>query len=212
MGVSILETLYARFPPVLSRLLNIPQPGRLGAGGDDWHDPQATQSTASFLLFVTPSFPSALQEYRHSYVEAGETQCFGLFTSEREVTSRQHGPSSLLRQISVRLLLCQRRRSSSTFRLHPWLYSTLGLYDMAAVSSTETTTDNYYTVALGDDRKVETPTEEPAARGQADDKASRAAVRQARIAAAVERSKTEYQPEHAYTERSVGLSHLKRPR
>lgn len=49
VGVSILETLYDRCPPVLSRLLNIPQPGRLGAGGDDWHDPRATQSTASFF-------------------------------------------------------------------------------------------------------------------------------------------------------------------
>lgn len=88
VGVSILETLYDRFPPVLSRLLNIPQPGRLGTGGNDWHDPRATLSTASFLLFVTPSFPSALQEYRHSNSEAGETLCLAactVYTSESEV-------------------------------------------------------------------------------------------------------------------------------
>ena len=35
---------------------------------------------------------------------------------------------------------------------------------------------------------------------------ARADARMARIAAAVERSKTEYQPEHAYTERGVSWS------
>ncbi|WRT63333.1 uncharacterized protein IL334_000238 [Kwoniella shivajii] len=75
------------------------------------------------------------------------------------------------------------------------------------------TTSNYFQVALSDDRRATNEEEEPEEEQQSAAESSteganesiavtdKAEIRRQRIAAAVERSKTEYQPEHAYTER-----------
>jgi hypothetical protein len=61
-------------------------------------------------------------------------------------------------------------------------------------------TSNYYDLALHDDREVENdPALLPLSEGMA------MTARQKRIAAAVVRSKSEYQSHHAYTERRVSL-------
>ncbi len=88
------------------------------------------------------------------------------------------------------------------------------------------TSSNYYDVARQDDTAVESGRDTPSTpvsdalgnvayvdlglgslgenlESSSDDKAS---IRQRRIAAAIQRSKQEYKPEHAYTER--GVSHV----
>jgi hypothetical protein len=76
---------------------------------------------------------------------------------------------------------------------------------------------NYFTVALADDQAVSSHRASPAPElepeplpgVQQTDRATGTA-REQRIAAAVERSRSEYKAEHAYTERRVGL-HRVRP-
>lgn len=58
----------------------------------------------------------------------------------------------------------------------------------------EATTSNYLSIALTDDKEAEASEVETI---------DKSAIRKQRIQAAVERSKTEYHPEHAYTERGV---------
>ena len=58
----------------------------------------------------------------------------------------------------------------------------------------ETDNDNYSLVAAMDDHAID------------DVPMDKAEIKRQRIAAAVQRSKTEYKPEHAYTERGVGSS------
>lgn len=62
----------------------------------------------------------------------------------------------------------------------------------------DTTTDNYATIAKLDDAKSEAKAE-----NEIPARTDRATGREQRIAAAVERSKTEYKREHAFTERGV---------
>lgn len=71
--------------------------------------------------------------------------------------------------------------------------------------TSEANSSNYFAVALNDDQQAinsqETASLAPDEHEQLDITTS---IRALRIAAAVERSKTEYKPEHAYTERLVG--------
>ena len=77
-----------------------------------------------------------------------------------------------------------------------------------AVIQTDTT--NYFSAAVEDDREVEASSSSrpitPPPVSEADAKTARRAVREKRIAAAVERSKLEYKREHVYTERGVSAS------
>ena len=59
----------------------------------------------------------------------------------------------------------------------------------------DTSSSNYYSIALTDDLIATSDTEQPSCLDKGP------TSRQQRIAAAVERSKTEYQPEHAYSDR-----------
>lgn len=68
----------------------------------------------------------------------------------------------------------------------------------SAMDLADTTTGNYATIAKLDDHKREAE-----AGSDAIPKADRATSREQRIAAAVERSKTEYKREHVFTERGV---------
>lgn len=63
----------------------------------------------------------------------------------------------------------------------------------------QATTDNYYAVAVKDDTEVE----KPRTAAPVGDKAARSLIRQERMQAAVERSRSEYRAEHAYTEHMV---------
>lgn len=86
------------------------------------------------------------------------------------------------------------KRTPSGFRIFPFeLLSTHADTQMEPV-----TTDNYATIAQHDEAAS------TAATDRVPDPAPTA--RAARIAQAVERSKTEYQPQHAYTERGVSSS------
>lgn len=71
--------------------------------------------------------------------------------------------------------------------------------------TSEANSSNYFAVALNDDQQAIQSQEAvylaPDEHEQLDITTS---IRALRIAAAVERSKTEYKPEHAYTERLVG--------
>lgn len=71
----------------------------------------------------------------------------------------------------------------------------------------EATSSNYLSIAFDDDKQVERDDEANPDQPVLLDKA---AIRKQRIQAAVERSKTEYQSEHAYTERGVGLARRSR--
>lgn len=74
-------------------------------------------------------------------------------------------------------------------------------------------TENYFAIAISDDLTATSAVATPTPVGEAapqEDKASKKARREERIAEAVRRSRVEYKPENVYTER--GVSHHYRPR
>jgi len=73
-------------------------------------------------------------------------------------------------------------------------------------------TENYFAIAISDDLTATSAVATPTPVGEAapqEDKASKKARREERIAEAVRRSRVEYKPENVYTERRV--SHHYRP-
>jgi hypothetical protein len=76
---------------------------------------------------------------------------------------------------------------------------------MTTIDETTTVdTDNYFVVAQIDDQANASGSGTPAADEPVDDKASRKARRDQRIADAVTRSRVEYTADNVYTERGVG--------
>jgi hypothetical protein len=99
------------------------------------------------------------------------------------------------------------------FALLPYTYLT----PLSDIRMTTVDTENYFAIAISDDLASGSATigstpsgETDTAPAPQDDKASRKAKRDERIAEAVRRSRVEYTPENVYTERGVcpSLSHF----
>lgn len=105
------------------------------------------------------------------------------------------------RPCCVIILFAPVPKNSSPVQLRINTYTTLPQRPMTS----EANSSNYFAVALNDDQQAiqsqEAVSLAPDEHEQLDITTS---IRALRIAAAVERSKTEYKPEHAYTERLVG--------